>query len=184
MTENNETGPVEHRAERVYAVDSHPEEIWAAIATADGISSWMAPARVDPRIGGEVVFDLGGFASTGVVTAYEPNVRFAYEEPWPLPERVEDVPADMAAWFESIGVSPAEACEGLARVSPIATEYVIEAASGGSCVIRIVSSAYGSGAEWENEFFTEMIASTVPFWDRLAALLHEDRLIAREGQSS
>jgi hypothetical protein len=32
-----------------------------------------------------------------------------------------------------------------------------------------VTSAYGSGADWENEFFTEMVASTIPIWDKLAA---------------
>jgi hypothetical protein len=59
--------------------------------------------------------------------------------------------------------------EDLSLVAPIATEFLIEAASGGSCVVRIVTSSYGSGADWENEFFTEMVASTIPIWDKLAA---------------
>jgi hypothetical protein len=58
---------------------------------------------------------------------------------------------------------------GLKLVTPIATEFLVEATSGGSCVVRIVTSAYGTGAEWENEFFAEMVASTVPIWDGLGA---------------
>jgi hypothetical protein len=44
----------------------------------------------------------------------------------------------------------------LSSLTPIATEFLIESASGGSCVIRVVMSAYGTGADWENEFFAEM----------------------------
>jgi uncharacterized protein YndB with AHSA1/START domain len=47
-------------------------KVWDAIATADGISAWMVPTRLDPQIGGEVSFDLGDFRSTGVVTDYTP----------------------------------------------------------------------------------------------------------------
>ena len=50
----------------------------------------------------------------------------------------------------------------LSSVTPIATEFLIESASGGSCVIRVVTSAYGSGADWENEFFAEMVAGVIP----------------------
>lgn len=170
MTNDEESGRVEHRAERVYDVPASPEQVWNAIATAEGISSWMVPTRLDPRVNGEVVLDLGDFTSTGVVTGYTPQLRFAYEEPWPIADRIEDVPPQMIAWFASLGVSLPEVYEGLSQVSPIATEFLIEAVSGGSCVVRIVTSAYGSGADWENEFFTEMAASTIPIWDRLAAL--------------
>lgn len=162
---------VEHRAERTYEVAATPEQVWEAIATADGISSWMGPTRLDPRVGGEVAFDLDEVTSTGVVTGYTPHARFAYEEAWPIAERPEDVEPEMAEWLASIGVPLSEVCEGLPLVTPIATEFLVEAESGGSCVIRIVTSAYGSGADWENEFFTEMVASTVPIWDRLAAHL-------------
>ena len=55
--------------------------------------------------------------------------------------------------------------EELASISPIATEFLIEAASGGSCILRVVTSSYGSGADWENEYFAEMVAGwgTFPF---------------------
>lgn len=169
MTEREQPRRVEHKAEHSYELPDTPEHVWNLIATAEGISSWMVPTRLDPRVGGEVAFDLGDFTATGVVTDYTPNLRFAYQEPWPIAECPEDIPAQMIEWFDHLGVSLSAVYEGLAHTTPIATEFLIEAASGGSCVVRIVTSAYGSGADWENEFFAEMAASTTPIWDRLAA---------------
>ena len=155
MTNPDQPDRVEHRLERTYEVAATPEQVWEAIATADGISAWMAPTRLDPRIGGEVSFDLGDFTSTGVVTDYTPNQRFAYEEPWPIADHMPTAHNDLSA------------------VTPIATEFLIESASGGSCVIRVVSSAYGSGADWENEFFDEMIDGWVAMLDNLAKHFNE-----------
>ena len=148
---------VEHRMERTYEVTATPEQVWDAIATADGIAAWMVPTRLDPQVGGEVSFDLGGFVSTGVVTDYTPNQRFAYEEPWPVEDHMPTAQHDLSA------------------LSPIATEFLIEAASGGSCVIRVVSSAYGSGADWENEFFAQMVEGWLELLDNLAKYLGGQR---------
>jgi len=168
----DQPGRVEHRMERTFEVGATPQQVWDAIATADGLSTWMVPARLDPRIGGEVSFDLGDFRSTGVVTDYTPNHRFAYEEPWPIADRAEDVPAGMVAWFGSIGVPLTDVYRDLPSIGPIATEFLIDAASGGSCVIRVVTSSYGTGAEWENEFFTEMVAGWGAMLDQLASRLN------------
>jgi uncharacterized protein YndB with AHSA1/START domain len=150
MTDQQRPERVEHRAESVVEPAASPEEVWAAIATADGISAWMVPTHVDPRTGGEVSFDHGGLRSTGVVTDYSPCRRFAYEEPWPMTE-------EMRAWVaETAGHEVTD--EELASIGPIATEFLIEAGSAGSCILRVVSSSYGSGADWENEYFTEMVA--------------------------
>jgi uncharacterized protein YndB with AHSA1/START domain len=162
----NQPNPVQHRAERTIEVAATPEQVWAAIATADGISAWMAPTRLDPNVGGEVSFDLGEFRSTGVVTDYTPNHRFAYEEPWPISSDA-PIPDSMVEWFNKIGVPLAQVYQDLSLVSPIATEFLIESAAGGSCTIRVVTSSYGSGADWENEFFTEMLDG----WDELLANL-------------
>jgi uncharacterized protein YndB with AHSA1/START domain len=148
MTTPDQPDRFQHRVERTYEVDATPEQVWDAIATAEGISAWMAPTRLDPEIGGEVSFDLGSFRSIGVVTGYTPNERFAYEEPWP--------PIGDHDWSE---------------VSPIATEFLVESASGGSCVIRVVSSAYGTGADWEREYFDEMVEGWVEMLDNLAGHL-------------
>ena len=61
----------------------------------------------------------------------------------------------------------------VSSLTPIATEFLIESASGGSCVIRVVSSAYGSGADWENEYFAEMIDGWVAMLDKLATHFSE-----------
>jgi uncharacterized protein YndB with AHSA1/START domain len=159
--------------ERTYEVVATPEQVWEAIATADGISAWMVPTRLDPRIGGEVSFDVGDFVSTGVVTDYTPNHRFAYEEPWPIADDVEDMPAAMVEWFDTIGVSLSDVHRDLESVTPIASEFLIESASGGSCVIRVVASAYGSGADWENEFFAEMVEGWGALLDNLATHFDE-----------
>ena len=167
MTIPDQPDRVQHRIDRTYEVAATPEQVWDAIATADGISAWMVPTRLDPQIGGAVSFDVG-FWSHGIVTDYEPTRRFAYAEPWPIADRVEDIPASMVEWFDTIGVPLSQVHHDLSSVSPIATEFLIEAASGGSCVIRVVTSAYGSGAEWENEFFAEMVAGFVELLDNLA----------------
>lgn len=179
MTSHEQPDRVEHRMERTYEVAATPEQVWDAIATADGISAWMVPTQLDPRVGGEVSFDLGGDPMKGVVTDYTPNERFAYEEPWPIPDKVEDLPADMAEWFDSVGVPLSDVYEGLDAVSPIAAEFLIESASGGSCVIRVVMSAYGTGADWENEFWAEMIAGTVEIFDNLPTYFNTQQGAAR-----
>ena len=159
--------------ERTYEVAATPEQVWDAIATADGISAWMVPTRLDPRVGGEVTFDLGDFTSTGVVTDYTPTRRFAYEEPWPIADRAEDLPEGMVEWFRTIGVPLSKVYDDRPSITPIATEFLIESASGGSCVLRVVSSSYGNGADWEHEFFTEMVAGWGDLLDRLTSRLHE-----------
>ena len=150
MTNPDQPDRVEHRMERTYEVAATPEQVWDAIATADGVSAWMVPTRLDPQIGGAVSFDVGNFWSHGIVTDYTPNHRFAYAEPWPMADHMPTADHDLSS------------------VTPIATEFLIESASGGSCVIRVVSSAYGSGADWENEFFDEMIDGWVALLDNLA----------------
>lgn len=151
---------VQHRMERTYEVAATPEQVWAAIATTDGIATWMVPARLDPRVGGEVKFDFGDFTSTGVITAYTPNERFAYEEPWPIDEFREHIDTINPAGDEI-------------SVGPIATEFLIESASGGSSVLRVVSSSYGTGADWEHEFFSQMAEGWIELLDRLASQLDE-----------
>jgi uncharacterized protein YndB with AHSA1/START domain len=155
MTSSDRSNRVEHRMERTYEVSATPEQVWDAIATADGLSAWMAPTRLDPRVGGGLSVDLGDYVSNGVVTDYDPNRRLAYEEPWPLADHMPTAHHDLSA------------------LTPIATEFLIESASGGSCVLRVVTSAYGTGADWEHEFFNEMVDGWAEMLDKLVAHLHD-----------
>lgn len=163
MTEPRNPDRTEHRMERTVEVPATPEEVWDAIATAEGMSAWMVPTRLDPRAGGEVTFDLGGHRSAGVVTDYTPNRRIAYEEPWPMTD-------EMRAWVKEVADHEVTDAD-MAAVGPIATEFLVESSSGGSCVIRVVTSAYGTGADWENEFFAEMVVGWGELLDNLAAQL-------------
>jgi uncharacterized protein YndB with AHSA1/START domain len=143
--------PVEHRFELELIVPGPPEQVWDAIASAEGIAAWMMPTELDPRTGGEVVFHMGpgpDEVSRGKVTAFEPTRRLAYEEDWAA----------------LVGQSGAD-------VTPLATEFLVEAASGGTCVVRVVTSAFGTGAEWEHEFFDEMTTGWGPVLDNLRLYL-------------
>ncbi len=90
-----------------------PEEVWQAIATGPGVSSWFVPTEFEESDGKPVAVtsDFGpGMLARSVVTAWDPPRRFA---------------AQGAGW----GGSP-----------PIATEWSVEARAGGRCVVRVVHS--------------------------------------------
>jgi uncharacterized protein YndB with AHSA1/START domain len=114
------TRPIEVEIE----VPGTPEQVWEAIATGSGITAWFMPAEVAEREGGTITMRAGaGMESTGVVSAWDPPRWFAYE-------------ADF------------QPTEG-AGAERIATEFLVEASAGGSCVVRVVMSGFGSGADWE-----------------------------------
>jgi uncharacterized protein YndB with AHSA1/START domain len=122
----------ERRIEVKVEVPATPAEVWAAIATGPGITAWFMPADVEGAVGGSVVHrPAPDMPSTGTVTAYDGPHRFAYEEPAPIAE----------------GEEPAR---------PIATEFLVEARGGGTCVVRIVQSGFGEGDAWDRaiESFT------------------------------
>jgi hypothetical protein len=47
----------------------------------------------------------------------------------------------------------------------------VEARSDGTCVVRVVSSAFGTGAEWERELFEQMEEGWRPFFTHLRLYL-------------
>ena len=127
-------------------VPGTPEQIWEAVATSDGISAWFLRTDLEEREGGSIVIHIGPeVASPGTVTGWDPPNRLAYVEP---------------DWADLTGHPGAQ-------VSPLATEFLVEAQSGGTCVVRVVSSAFGVGADWEQEFFAEMERMWAPFFDHL-----------------
>src|SRR3981081_669928 len=91
-------------------VPGTPEEVWDAIATGPGVSSWFVPADVDESEGGRVVCHFGpGMDSVATTTAWDPPRRFA---------------------AESGDLGP--------NAPTLATEWIVEARSGGTCVVRVV----------------------------------------------
>lgn len=106
-----------------------PEEVWAAIATGDGVTAWLQPTGIEERPGGAYSFDLrlgAGPNDTGHVSAYEPPARFA---------------TDGVRWAPENGAPPAV----------LATEWTVEARAGGTCMVRMVMSGFGPGAAWDEE---------------------------------
>jgi uncharacterized protein YndB with AHSA1/START domain len=61
-------------------VPGTPDQVWQAIATGPGITSWFVPHQVEEREGGTVRMDFGpGFGeATGQVDAWEPPHRVVF----------------------------------------------------------------------------------------------------------
>jgi uncharacterized protein YndB with AHSA1/START domain len=145
------TPDVELRIDLVFEMPGTPEQVWEAVATENGMNAWFMPTTVQERVGGRVEFFMGDTSSAGHITDWDPPRRIAYEEP---------------DWAALGGHADAD-------VTPLATEFLVEAQSGGTCIVRVVSSAFGTGAEWEREFFEEMEKGWTPFFDNMRLyLLH------------
>jgi uncharacterized protein YndB with AHSA1/START domain len=116
-------------------VPGTPEEVWDAIATGPGISAWFVPTELEEREGGAVVFHLGLDDAQATITGWEPGRRIAYEEAWPVEEGADPV--------------------------TLATEFLIEARAGGTCVVRIVSTfdaeGFGDALEGMGEGWTAFL---------------------------
>ena len=98
------------------------EEAWRAIATAEGILSWFVPAEFAMDDDGQperIRFNFGpGMASESKVTAWEP------------PHSFRSVSSDFVE-------------EG----APVTTEWQVEAAAGGGCVVRVEHSLFTDSEE-------------------------------------
>ncbi|MPZ37551.1 MAG: SRPBCC domain-containing protein [Rhizobiales bacterium] len=106
-----------------FLVPGTPEQVWHAIATGPGMSSWFAGTTVEERVGGAIHFDFGGgVTSSGKVTEWQPPHRLVYEE---------------SGWS---GEAP-----------PLATEMVVTARSGGKCVVRMVHSLFTTDDQWDDQ---------------------------------
>jgi uncharacterized protein YndB with AHSA1/START domain len=120
---------VDHSGRRSIQVEVEvpgtPEEVWQAIATGPGISSWFAPAEFEERDGRPAALTMSlapGMATRSVVTAWDAPRQFTSE-------------AD--GWFPG---SP-----------PVATEWSVEARAGGVCVVRVVQSLFASTDDWDDQ---------------------------------
>ena len=105
-------------------VPGTPEEVWQAIATGPGVSSWFVPTEIEERDGVpvSVTSHFGpGMDAVAKVTAWDPPRRFAAEGEW----------------------GPG--------APPVATEWIVEARSGGTCLVRVVHSLFASGDDWDDQ---------------------------------
>lgn len=104
-------------------VPGTPEEVWDAIATGPGISAWFVPSELDGRTGGATV---SHFASDGSMDSV------ATITDWEPPKRY-----------------VAEAPGGPGTV---ATEWTVEAKSGGLCTVRVVHRWFATSDDWDDQF--------------------------------
>ena len=100
-----------------------PEEVWRAIATGPGISSWYVPHTVEERQGGAASASFG-------------------------PEPEMQIPGRVAAWDPPNRV----VFDGGEGVDGLAFEWLVEARDGGTCIVRLVNSGFGSGREWDDQY--------------------------------
>jgi hypothetical protein len=56
-------------------------------------------------------------------------------------------------------------------LSPLTSEFVVEAQSGGTCIVRVTSSGFGIGAAWEQEWWDTLGPGWMPFFDNLRLYL-------------
>ncbi|MBL8776958.1 MAG: SRPBCC domain-containing protein [Acidimicrobiales bacterium] len=100
-----------------------PEEVWRAIATGPGISSWYVPHTVEEREGGAAMASFG-----------------------PGPEM--QIPGRVAAWEPPHRI----VFDGGEDAGGLAFEWLVEARDGGTCIVRLVNSGFGSGEPWDDQY--------------------------------
>ena len=120
--------PVNHEdgrrwVEMSLVVPGTPEQVWQAIATGAGNTSWFTNTEIDEKVGGTIRFDFGpNGSSQGEVTDWDPPQRLGYVEK------------------EWCGDAP-----------PVATEITVTGRSGDRCVIRMVHSLFTDADDWDDE---------------------------------
>ena len=124
-TDPNDTPQEPSRAiELEVEVPGTPEEVWRAIATGPGISSWYVPHTVEERAGGAAHASFG-------------------------PEPEMQIPGRVAAWeppHRIVFTGVDDTAGGLAF------EWLIEARESGTCVVRLVNTGFGSGEDWDAQY--------------------------------
>lgn len=106
-----------------FEVPGTPEQVWNAIATGPGISSWFVPTEIEERDGKPVAMKLSfgpGMEISTAITNYDAPRMYRTEATGFVPG------------------SPA-----------IANEWSVEARAGGVCVVRIVQSLFASTDDWD-----------------------------------
>lgn len=104
-------------------VPGTPEEVWRAVATGPGISSWYVPHTVEERAGGTAMASFG-----------------------PGPEM--QIPGRVAVWEP-----PRRICfDGGEGVDGLAFEWTVEVTGDNRCLVRLVNTGFGQGGEWDAQY--------------------------------
>ncbi len=98
-------------------------EVWSAVATGPGISSWYVPHRVEERAGGAATASFGAgpeMQVDGRVAVWDPPHRIVFDD--------------------------GQGVEGLAF------EWLVEEGRGDSCVVRLANTGFGDGGPWDDQY--------------------------------
>ena len=99
------------------------EEVWQAVATGPGISSWYVPHTVEERAGGSAMASFG-----------------------PGPEM--QIPGRVAVWEP-----PRRICfDGGEGVDGLTFEWTVEPQGNDRCVVKLVNTGFGQGGEWDAQY--------------------------------
>jgi uncharacterized protein YndB with AHSA1/START domain len=99
------------------------EQVWQAIASGPGISAWFVPTVLEGKVGGKLSCDFGGgMVSSAEITEWQPPRRLV---------------ATDSTWLQG---GPA-----------VATEWTVEAAGGGKCIVRVAHSLFASTDDWDGQ---------------------------------
>ena len=110
------------------------EEVWKAVATGPGVSSWFCPTEVEEKTGGVIRTLMGpGMESLSSVTVWDPPHRLAAEGPGAGPD-----------------------------AAPMTTEWIVEPLSGSTCLVRVIHSMSGGTDEQREQL--EGIESGWPYF--------------------
>jgi uncharacterized protein YndB with AHSA1/START domain len=103
-------------------VPGTPEEVWEAIASGPGISSWFVPTDLEQKVGGRKVAHFGPGMDSGATV-----------EEWEAPRRF------------SIRHDPGP------HGPVMGSEWLVEAREGGYCRVRVVNSLFTDSDEWDGQ---------------------------------
>lgn len=95
------------------------EDVWKAIATGPGVSSWFCPTEIEEKTEGVIRTLMGpGMESLARVAVWDPPRRLAAEGPGAGPD-----------------------------AAPMTTEWIVEPRSGDACLVRVIHSMSGGTDE-------------------------------------
>jgi uncharacterized protein YndB with AHSA1/START domain len=124
-------------------VPGTPEQVWEAIATGPGVSSWFVPMTVENGSDGKpskMILNFGpGMDCPATFTSWDPPHRFTAEN--------------------AIAGPNTPTC---------ATEWIVEARSGDKCVVRVVHSLFTATDDWDGQL--EGVESGWPGFFRILRL--------------
>ncbi|MFD2469387.1 SRPBCC family protein [Amycolatopsis silviterrae] len=132
--------PREFEVRKEIQLPAKPEAVWEAVATGPGIDSWFMGRHEVDAAAKRIRFSLGEMRTEAEITAWDPPRRFAYRG-----EAAEDGTFD-------------------------AMEFLVEAAEGGTSVLRFVHRGFAEDG-WDDEYHESYAVGWEMYLHTLAELL-------------